>query len=185
MAKVRNNLVVHGLSGMIGKQVVIRRHKNGEYTVAAAPGPSSREQTDAQKAHQERFRQAIAFAKGAKQEPEYQTAGKSRGKSSFNVAMADFLHPPEIQEIDLSAYQGAPGESISITATDDVMVKTVGVLIATEDGTLVEKGSAVRSSTNANQWMYTATANAPASSVKIVVDVADLAGQVTEQTEHR
>jgi len=30
--------------------------------------------------------------------------------------------------------------------TDDVMVKTVGVLTATEDGTLVEKGSAVRSS---------------------------------------
>ena len=49
------------------------------------------------------------------------------------------------------------------------MVKTVGVLIATEDRTLVEKGSAVRSSTNNNQWVYTATANAPASSVKIVV----------------
>ena len=125
------------------------------------------------------------FAKGAQKAPEYQTVADSRGQSPFNVAVADFLHPPEIQQIDLSAYKGAPGESISITATDDVMVKTVGVLIANEDGTLVEKGSAVRSSTNPNQWMYTATANAPAPSVKIVVDVADLAGQVTEQTEHR
>ena len=185
MAKVRNNLVVHGLSGMIGKQVVIRRQKNGEYTVAAAPGPSSRELSDAQKAHHERFRQAITFAKGAQKASEYRTVADSRNQSPFNVAVADFLHPPEIQQIDLSAYKGAPGESISITATDDVIVKTVGVLIATEDGTLVEKGSAVRSSSNPNQWMYTATANAPASSVKIVVDVADLAGQVTEQTEHR
>jgi hypothetical protein len=79
-----------------------------------------------QKAHQERFRPAIAFAEGAKVDTEYQTAAKARGQSAFNVAVADFLHPPEIQEIDLSTYQGLAGQTISITATDDVMVKTVG-----------------------------------------------------------
>ena len=54
-------------------------------------------------------------------------------------------------------------------------------LIATDDGTLVEKGAAVRASVNTNEWLYTATTAAPAASVKIVVDVADLAGQVTDQ----
>lgn len=114
----------------------------------------------------------------------YAEPAKARRQSSFNVAVADFLHPPEIQDIYVSSYKGATGETIAITATDDVMVKTVGVLIAADDGTLVEKGSAVRSTTNPNQWFYTATTTAPSASVKIVVDVADLAGQVVELSEH-
>ncbi len=184
MAKVQNNLVIHGLSGMLGKQVVIRRQKNGQYVLAAAPGRSTHELSDAQKQHQEKFRQAILYAKAAKGTPEYQGLAKSRGQSEYNVAVADFLHPPEIQQIDLASYKGAPGESIRITAVDDVMVKTVGVLIATDDGTLVEKGAAVPVPNVPNQWLYTATAAAPSASVKIVVDVADLAGQVTEESEH-
>jgi dsDNA-specific endonuclease/ATPase MutS2 len=183
MAKVRNNLVVHGLSGMLGHQLVIRRQRNGEYTVAAAPGPSSREISEAQKAHHERFRQAIAFAKSAKEVPEYKAAAEARGQSSFNVAVADFLHPPEIQHIDLSAYQGAPGDSISITAIDDIIVRTVGIMIVNDDGTLVEKGTAIPT-TGANSWLYKATSAAASPSVKIVVDVADLAGQVSEATLH-
>jgi hypothetical protein len=95
--------------------------------------------------------------------------------------MADFLHPPEIEAIDVSAYHGAVGETIGITATDDVKVETVGVVITTADGTLVEKGSAAQS--DATRWTYTATKAAPAGDVKVIVDVADLANHVTEQTE--
>lgn len=108
---------------------------------------------------------------------------ESRGISSYNVVVADFLHPPEIQHIDLSAYKGAPNEPITITAVDDVKVKTVGVMIIADHGTLVEKGSAV-STPNTNQWLYTTTSAAPSTSVKIVVDVADLAGQVAEVSQH-
>lgn len=183
MAKVKNNIVMHGLSGMLGKQVVVRRQKNGEYVLSAAPHHTEHEPTDVEKAHRERFRQAILYAKGAKDTPEYQQVAGSRNQSTFNVAVADFMHPPEIQDVDLSAYKGAAGEAISITAVDDVMVKRVGVLIATDDGTFVEKGPAVRSSSNPNQWLYTTTAAAPTSSLTIVVDAADLAGQVVEQTK--
>ncbi len=31
MAKIQSNLIIHGLSGMLGKQVVVRRMKNGQY----------------------------------------------------------------------------------------------------------------------------------------------------------
>ena len=44
----------------------------------------------------------------------------ARGLSKYNVALADFLHPPEIQSIDVSSYQGKAGEIIVITAVDDV-----------------------------------------------------------------
>lgn len=184
MAKVMNNLVIHGLSGMLGKQVVVRRQKNGQYTLAAAPKRRSKALTDSQKEHQERFRQAILYAKAAQKTPEYVEAAKTRGQSGYNVAVADFLHPPEIHNIDLTAYKGAAGERIFITAVDDIKVKTVGVLIATDDGVFVEKGSAVPSEKDPHQWYYTTTATAPSSAVKIVVDVADLAGQVTEVIEH-
>jgi len=184
MAKVRSNLVIHGLSGMLGQQIVVRRQKNGNYVIAAAPGPYAKhELTEAQKQHQEHFRQAILYAKSAKNTPEYKDVATSRGQSTYNVAVADFLHPPEIQQIDLSAYNGAPGETITITAVDDVKVKTVGIMIVNDDGTLVEKGTAVPT-TDANHWLYNTTATAASPSVKIVVDVADLAGQVAEATQH-
>lgn len=183
MAKVQNNLVVHGLSGMLGKQVVVRRQKNGGYVMAAAPKRYT-QLSAAQMEHQDRFRQAILYAKSAQSSPEYKDLAKARGQSAYNVAVADFLHPPEIQRIDIAGYNGAPGQQIAITAVDDVKVKEVGVLIAADDGTLVEKGSAQLSPQNGSQWIYTTTATAPTASVKIVVDVADLAGQVTEETEH-
>jgi hypothetical protein len=184
MAKIESNLVIHGLSGMLGKQVVVRRMKNGQYVLAARPNHRSQDVTDAQKEQREKFRRAILYAKGAKGLAEYQDAAESRGVSPFNVAVADFLHPPEIQKIDISAYQGAVNEAIRITAADDVKVKTVGVMIVNDDGTLVEKGTAAPAGENTNDWLYTTKCAAGSSSVKIVVDVADLAGQVAEVTEH-
>jgi hypothetical protein len=184
MAKVEQNLVIHGLSGMLGKQVVVRRQKNGEYVLAAAPGHRTREMTEAQKQHLDRFRQAILYAKGAQKNAEYQDLAKARGHSAYNVAVADFLHPPEIQHIDIAGYHGAAGQTITITAVDDVKVKEVGVLLATDAGVLVEKGSATTSAENGHVWLYKTTAAAPSAAVKIVVDVADMAGQIAEETEH-
>jgi len=183
MAKVRNNLVIHGLSGMLGKQLVIRRQKDGSFVVGAAPKRSdSATLSDAQKAQRQRFRDAVVYARGARGAPEYQEAAKARKTSAHLVAVADFLHPPEIEAIDASGYTGAAGQRITITAIDDVRVKTVGVLISTEDGTFIEKGAAVISPENPSQWTYMATAAASSETVKIVVDVADLAGHVTEKT---
>lgn len=185
MAKVRNNLLLHGVSGMIGGQLVVRKTQNGRYVLSAAPTRAEgREPTAAQKEQQEQFRQAVLYGKGAKNKPEYEEIAKARGVSAFNVATADFFHPPEVKGIDVSAYSGGPGQKISVHAVDDVKVVTVGVLIALDDNTLVEKGQATVSPLDPHLWVYTTTATAPSPSVKILVDVADLAGQVTEETAH-
>jgi hypothetical protein len=183
MAKIRNNLILQGISGMLGKQLVIRQTKGGRGVLAAAPAISEgREPTAKQKEHQEKFRQAILYAKGAQNNPEYQAVAESRGVSPFNVATADFFHPPEIRDIDVSAYHGAIGETITIIAVDDVKVTTVGVLLVDDNNVVIEKGKAIVSAQDPHRWIYTATAPAPSSSVKIVIDVADLAGQVAEET---
>ena len=157
---------------MIGKQVVIRKTKTERTSwllrriEAAAQHRSSRDVSEAQKAHQERFRQAIDYSRGARDLPEYQQAAESRGTSVHNVAVADFLRPPEITAIDVSDYHGEVGQPIVITATDDVKVKSVGVLIAGENGTFIEKGAASVSPTDATRWTYTATVKAPAARSK-------------------
>ena len=185
MAKVQNNLIVHGLSGMIGKQLVIRRLPSGDYSVGAAPARvDNREPTAKEKAHQEQFRQAILYGQGARTNPEYQAPAKARGLSTYNVAVADFLHPPEIQSVDLTGYTGAVGQTLHIKAVDDVKVATVGVAITLDDNTLVEKGQAVVSPQDPHLWTYTTTAAAASASVKVIVDVADLAGHITEETAH-
>lgn len=184
MAKVRSNLVIHGLSGMLGKQLVVRAQKGGSFVVAAAPRRGANVPiSDAVKQQRERFRQALLYAKGAKAREEYKEAAKARGLSPANVAVADFMHPPEIRAIDLSRYHGAPEQTIGITAVDDVKVSAVAVRITTEDGTVVEEGPAVVSANDTSLWTYTTTSTAPRSAIKVVVDVADLAGHVTEKAE--
>ncbi len=71
MAKVRGNLILQGVSGMIGKQLIIRKQKDGTYVLTAAPVVrAGREPTPAQKQQQERFRQAVLYATVAKGTPE-------------------------------------------------------------------------------------------------------------------
>jgi hypothetical protein len=92
MAKVIDNLIIQGLSGRIGKQVVIRRRRDGSIVVAAAPPRNTgRIPTEGQAAYRERFRAAIAHAKVAKNDPEVIRAASERGQSAFNWAVSDYL----------------------------------------------------------------------------------------------
>jgi hypothetical protein len=185
MAKVRSNILLKGVTGMIGGQLVIRRQADGTTIVSAPPvQPEHREPTPAQEKIQEHFRQGALYAKGAKDNPAYAPIAKDKHLSTYAVAMADFLHPPEIHDIDVSGYTGSTAQAIIIRATDDVKVTTVGVLIATDAGVVVEKGKAVQSTHDPHVWTYTTSAAAPSASVKIVVDAADLAGQISELSAH-
>ena len=92
MAIVVDNLIVQGLSGRLGKQLVVRRRRDGTYVVAAAPPRNTgRKPTEGQKAYREIFRAAIAHAKTAKNDPAVIAAAKDRGQSGFNWAVSDYL----------------------------------------------------------------------------------------------
>ena len=52
----------------------------------------------------------------------------------MNVAVADFFHAPEIEEVDLEGYSGKTGELIRVKARDDVQVTRVAVLISDAAG---------------------------------------------------
>ncbi len=185
MASMRGNVVMNGVSGTIGGQITVRQYKDGRTVIGLPPRRAvGKVASPKQKAQQERFRHAVMYAKAAKGKPEYASIAAARGQNPFRVATEDFLHAPEITGITLTGYTGGAGQSIVVTAIDDVKVASVGISIFTDTGTLVEKGAATLSAIDSRLWTYQTTAASPSGSLKVVVDATDLAGNSTEQTAH-
>lgn len=178
MAKVRNNIVIKGLSGSLGDQLVVKQDKGGRTIVAVKPEfDENHVFTEAQKEVQENFREATAYAKAAKTNEVYTDKAEGTARSSYNVAVADWFHAPEILEIDVSAWSGAAGQVIRVKAMDDVQVTQVNVVITDNAGTVSEQGQAVLS--DGLWWNYTTTASAP-QNPRIVATARDLPGHIAE-----
>ncbi len=183
MAKQTNNVVTHGLSGKIGDLLVFRQ-RYGKTIVSGVPR-QPKTASDKQKQHRERFQNAVLYAQSAVATEglkEQYAAGVQKGKTAFNIAVADFLSAPDIRQIDLSGYTGQPGDKIHITISDDFAVTTVSVRITNADGTLVEEGEALRGL--GNLWAYTATQeNQTLEGDKIEIIASDLPGNKTKEEQ--
>lgn len=178
MAKVRNNIVIRGLSGMLGDQVVVKIDKAGRTILAAAPGDDpNRNSSPAQRQQQERFREASVYAMSAKDNEVYVEKAKGTPKIPQNVAMADWFHAPEVSEVDVADWHGAIGQPIRIKAVDDVKVTQVNVVITDAAGVVMEQGPATQA--DGNWWTYTTTATA-ADGARIVASARDLPGNIAE-----
>jgi hypothetical protein len=184
MAKVRNNVVVRGLSGSFGDQMVIKIDKAGRTIVSNKPEfDENRVFTPAQQAQQERFREASVYAKDSKDLEVYADKAAGTPKHPYNVALADWMHPPEIKEIDLSEWTGQVGQCIRIQAMDDVQVKQVSVVITDEQDALLEQGAAVKDS-DSSWWTYQ-TQTVVTGNPKVLVAAEDLPGHITEMVRSK
>lgn len=178
MAKIRKNIIIQGFSGTLGDQLVIRQDKAGRTILAVPPTfDPDRTFTEAQLERQERFRDASTYAKDAKTNEEYVTKAEGTPMNPYNVAIADWFHAPEVQEIDVSAWTGESNEMIRIQAVDDVKVTKVTVVITDGSGTVLEQGEAVNA--GSGWWEYT-TQNATPGATRIVASARDLPGNLTE-----
>jgi hypothetical protein len=179
MAKSRNNVVTHGLSGKTG--MLVFRQVDGETIVSTMPEQSS-EVTEKQLAHRKRFQRAVLYGTTVVESPEtkelYETVAAKKGRKAFNLAVADFFHAPDIDSIDISEYSGNVGDRIRIVATDDFAVKSVKIRIINADGSLVEEGDATQSA--GALWIYNASQNNETlDGDKIIVTASDLPGNLT------
>jgi hypothetical protein len=164
MAKVRANVLVRGLSGAVGGQVVLRHMRDGSTVVADMPDFSNRKFSQKQKDHQSRFQRAAAYAKDAAQRyPIYAELAAGTLKNAYNVALSDWVHPPVIHKIERS--EGY----IRILASDNVMVTKVQVTILDQEGNVVEKGEGVRG--EGDLWEYASCAQG-----QVMAEAWDLAG---------
>ena len=182
MAKIRNNIFVRGLTGEVGDQFVIRKDKAGRTIISNKPEyDKNRQFSDAQVEHQNAFREASAYAQTAKNQEVYMTKAEGTPMTPRNVAMADWLHPPEIKEIDVSGWNGQAGQVIRIEAVDDVQVKQVTVVITDEAGTVLEQGAAVAAG-DGLWWNYTTTKVASVTP-KVIASAQDLPGHIAKMTK--
>lgn len=177
MGQSKNNLATEGLSGQVGNLVFRRRKSDGKVFVARQPAAFEGEPSVAQKAIQSKFQQAVIYGRTATTDPAVKAAyaeKASGGKTAFNVAVADYFNAPDIQEVDVTSYNGRITSIIRIRATDDFAVKSIHVSILNGDDTLVEEGYAVLHA-NGVDWIYTASAlNESLTGDKIIVTASDI-----------
>lgn len=177
MAKVSDNIVTTGLSGMLGNQIVFRSRGGNTYVSKAPKKPTER--TEAQKAHNLKFQEAVLYAKNAISDEitkELYQASATDEKTAYNIAVADFFNAPQITDVDLANYNGQIGSYIQVRATDDFDVVAVSVTIQNADGSIVESGNAALQP-GSSWWRYTATTtNESLEGDKITVRATDIPG---------
>lgn len=174
MAKVDKNIIIEGLRGSLGDQLIIQYGKGGVTIVRTRPRQSSKPPSEAQLEARERFQEAAAYAKDSKGETVYGEKAEGTSQTSYNVALADWYHAPEVEEIDLEGWTDAIGEVLRTKVRDNVNVESVNFVIAETDGTLVESGAAEPA--EGLWWQYTTTADHPGGQATVLVTAEDLPG---------
>jgi hypothetical protein len=170
MAKVKHNKFTMGLSGKFGN-LVFRQTKDGRTIVAAAPDFSNRAFSKEQLTSQNRFKQAVAYARvAAKSQPIYTERTRKTSSNAYNLALSDWFNPPIIHEV--SRGDGC----IRVVATDNVQVTQVLITISDAEGRTIEQGQARMM--YETQWEYATSAPTQAS---VTVEAFDLAGNITRQ----
>ena len=94
MAKITLNPIVERAQGKMGN-LVFRRSHTGEMTITKLPDMSKVKWSKAQKAHRQRFKQAVAYAKAAMAEPTvrtvYEKTAAQKNKRPFDLAVSDYF----------------------------------------------------------------------------------------------
>ena len=181
MGKSKANYAITGLSGKVGK-IFVYRQRGGETIVATPPvrtAPPSQKQIQ----QQEKFARAAAYARNALLDPTLKEAYTNEAKkrqdvSAYNMAMTDYLRPPQITNVDHSAYTGdTSDQKIIIEVADAFKVVSVKVKIIAANSSPLEEGSATLVK---GKWEYTTTANnATLTGTKITLTATDRPGNNT------
>jgi hypothetical protein len=182
MAKVKLNPGLEQIRGQVGDLVF--KHYGDEMIVGCKPDRTGIQPTEAQLEHQERFRQAVLYGRLVMADPDmraaYEKAAKTKGKPLFSLTVADFFNAPVVDEVDLSNYSGAVGDTIMVRAHDDFKVSSLLVAISDNNGE-IESGQAEETPPSGGRWVYTTTqAVAQGTTVRIAVMATDQPGGMGE-----
>ncbi len=181
MAKVQHEVVLDAiLQGILDGEIVVKRNKAGRAYISKKPdfGPD-RVFSEAQKAQQGRFRDAVAWAKdAARVEPIYARLAEGTSRTAYNVAIRDWFNPPVVEEINVGGYTGQAGEVIRARVVDDVRVVRVEVRVVGAEGVVVEEGEMVRE--QGGWYGFVTREVCAAGEARVVVRGWDLAGHFGE-----
>lgn len=187
MAKIRttHNPLLHGLSGTIGKALVIRQTKHG---IVVANRPMKPRRThDVQKRTREKFTAAVKYANEQMRNWEsrsmYQAAVNKKLQSAYQVAVTDYLRSPIVHSIQINEYTGSAGHHIEVYASDDFKVASLELIIRDHMWQIVEQGAAARMEETRSEWAYVTTKNlVVAPGYTIEARAKDIPGNIGSKT---
>lgn len=198
MAKLRKEGVIGEFSGKVGP-VVIKRYR--DRVVVTTPPVFSKPRTEKQKAHAQRFKDAMEYAQIATGKPPteelYTVPARKDGKAANTVAVSDFFRPPVIRKVDLGDYAGKAGGRMTLKVENVIPVKQVAVFILpaghedpagdTEhlDKLALELGLARRNEGSDDLWSYRVKKDAGKAgeeALTVVIRATDHPGNVVEES---
>jgi hypothetical protein len=184
MPKVENNNLLHGVSGKLGNNFVIRQSAQG--TVISNKPKRPEKSSEEQIFVRNRFSYASYYAREQMKREAgalYQAAITAKLNSGYAVAMSDYLKVPRIDLIDADGYHGSVGDVIKVRAWDDFKVVSVTLVIKGPSGEELERGEATFSTELQPEWLYTAkTAFAKSAGTTVTAIAKDLPGNATSRT---
>lgn len=154
MATTKNNVIVKGASGKFGRQIVFSQRAGK--TIMSKPPLRTAPPTPKQIQQQEKFAKAATYAKNALLDPTLKEAYTNEAKkrqdvSPYNMAVTDYLRPPQITNVDHSAYTGdTSDQKIIIEVADTFKVVSVKVKITAANNTPSKKAAPLSSKANGN-----------------------------------
>ncbi|MFD2556018.1 hypothetical protein [Sphingobacterium tabacisoli] len=164
MAKSKDNVVMQGASGRIGRNLVFRQR--GDQTIIAKTPriPADRVMTAKQVAVQHKFYDATQYAKSVMLDDDLKAEYKSKAnvnQSAYNLAFRDYFKDPELRRVDDRAYEGEVGNKISFLVRDVMVLQSLSVEILDDQDAVIESGAAVLKDNSDSEWLYTATVQNP------------------------
>jgi hypothetical protein len=103
MATIKNNVIMKGASGMLGKSIVFKQVRGKTIMCNRPPKPST--ESDQQKENRDRFRKASQWAKtvllDADQKAYYQKkARKLKLPNAYTAAIADYMRSAKVMQVN-------------------------------------------------------------------------------------
>lgn len=177
MAKVVLNTALSSISGTVDGYVY--RTCNGKTTLMKKPTFPHRRFTTPQLQWQSRMREASAYAKAVRADPEkraFYEALRQQRKAwrAHSLATGDYMNAPEIRGIEVK--RDGAGAEIIVDAIDDVGIVELAVQVVSARGKVLLRTTAKNS--GANFWRCT-FAELPGQAAKIEAVAIDRPGNRT------
>jgi len=183
MAVSYNNVITRNYSGRVGD--IILKNYDGKSVMTKRPDCSKVIKSERQMVFMNKFARSVKFGQFAKDNP---TLIKHYNEirpdlSTYHAAVSDYQSSPVIEHVDVSEYQGHPGDVVTVSASDNFEIEGVGVVIFNAIGEVIEFGEAVPKEYSGNtEWDYTATVENPDyKGGRVEIRVTDKPGNVVKE----
>jgi hypothetical protein len=182
MAISFNNVITKEYSGRVGD--IVFRNYGGKSVMSKRPDCSKVIKTARQIEFMNRFAKAVKYGQYVikNQELSNYYRKKRPDLSPYHAGISDFQSRPVIECVDVSGYQGLPGNVVTVSVWDRWSIEGVDMVIFNALGEIIEYGAAVPGKFSGNaEWDYKATVeNVDYKSCRIHVRAKDLPGNVVE-----